>query len=39
MMRGLVASASIVTPPEEVKPMNAAAMWVLPLSGTVGRLT
>lgn len=28
-----------VTLPEEVRPMNVAAMWVLPLSVTVGRLT
>jgi hypothetical protein len=28
-----------VTPPEEVRPMNAVSMWVLPLPVTVGRLT
>ncbi|GDY68905.1 hypothetical protein SM007_28310 [Streptomyces avermitilis] len=27
------------TPPEEVRPMNAVSMWVLPLPVTVGRLT
>jgi hypothetical protein len=28
-----------VTLPEEVRPMNAVSMWVLPLTVTVGRLT
>jgi hypothetical protein len=28
-----------VTPPEEVSPMNAVSMWVLPLPVTAGRLT
>jgi hypothetical protein len=28
-----------VTPREEVRPMNAVRMWVLPLVVTVGRLT
>jgi len=28
-----------VTPPEEVRPMDAVSMWVLPLTITVGRLT
>jgi hypothetical protein len=28
-----------VTPPEEVRPMNAISMWVLPLPVTVGRST
>jgi hypothetical protein len=27
------------TSPEEVRPMNAVPMWVLPLFVTVGRLT
>ncbi|MBB4679381.1 hypothetical protein HNR67_005499 [Crossiella cryophila] len=29
----------IVTPPEEVRPMNAATLWVLRLPVMVGRLT
>jgi len=29
----------IVTSPEEVRPMNAVSMWVLPLSVTPGRST
>jgi hypothetical protein len=28
-----------VTPPEEVRPMNAVSTWVLPLPVTAGRLT
>ncbi|KMS87610.1 hypothetical protein ACZ91_30550 [Streptomyces regensis] len=28
-----------VTSPEEVRPMNAVSLWVLPLPVTVGRLT
>jgi hypothetical protein len=27
---------STVTPPEEVRPMNAVSMWVLPLAVTAG---
>ncbi|TQS07618.1 hypothetical protein FLW53_31450 [Microbispora sp. SCL1-1] len=30
---------STVTPPEEVRPMNAVSMWVLPLPVTAGRST
>jgi hypothetical protein len=39
---GSCASCSLrwtVTPPKEVRPMNAVAMWVLPSPVTVGRLT
>jgi hypothetical protein len=38
-MPGLVAVQPTVTPPEEVRPMNAVSMWVLPLAVTAGRLT
>jgi hypothetical protein len=31
--------AETVRPREEVRPMNAVSMWVLPLVVTVGRLT
>jgi hypothetical protein len=38
VMLGLVACGGRDTP-EEVRPMNAVSMWVLPLPVTVGRLT
>jgi len=36
---GQIGSRETVTPPEEVRPMNAVRTWVLPLVVTVGRLT
>ncbi|WP_245789844.1 AAA family ATPase [Streptosporangium canum] len=36
MTLGLVTCRLTVTPPEEVRPMNAVSMWVLPLPVTAG---
>jgi hypothetical protein len=36
MITGLIAFQSTVTPPKEVRPMNAVSTWVLPLPVTAG---
>jgi hypothetical protein len=36
MITGADSLRSTVTPPEEVRPMNAVSLWVLPLAVTAG---